>query len=372
MNPALTPLPRIPQKTMDTGHHNEILGCVAAGSDLESSILQNLSHDVESLSNHLEDEISRMVGNFMEISKINTAQGNFLEQVVKQANSIQVEDKDMNLDEFTDFVTRTFSEIIDLNIFYSKEAMNLVFVLGNVMVQMERVEAMVNKIGVLNSRTNMVAINATIEAVRSGAEGSTFKVVSDELRELAEGINGFAHNLGAEINTIRQGMTESHKIMMRLANKDMIPQMILQEKTERITKNLVKQSQYFSETVTNVMENTIKCKEISKLVSNFQVQDRAKQALEYVTDTMRAFAKRNTLQSHSLETLMGTKADKQGSEQEAFQALNQGIAALSLEESREKRLRAFLTRGQDGSLKDLVGLNKKENKTFSGEDIELF
>jgi hypothetical protein len=81
----------------------------------------------------------------------------------------------------------------------------------------------------------MVAINATIEAVRSGAEGSTFKVVSDELRELAEGINGFAHNLGAEINTIRQGMTESHKIMMRLANKDMIPQMILQEKTERIT-----------------------------------------------------------------------------------------------------------------------------------------
>jgi hypothetical protein len=83
-------------------------------------------------------------------------------------------------------------------------------------------------------------------------------------------------------------------------------------------------------------------------------------------------AKRNTLQSHSLEALMGTKTDKQGSEQEAFQALNQGIAALSLEESREKRLRAFLTRGQDGSLKDLVGLNKKENKTFSGEDIELF
>jgi methyl-accepting chemotaxis protein len=371
MNPALHPLPRIPQKTLDTSHHNDILCCVAAGSDLESSILQNLSSDVESLSNHLEDEISRMVGNFMEISKINTAQGNFLEQVVKQANSIQVEDKDMNLDEFTDFVTRTFSEIIDLNIFYSKEAMNLVFVLGNVMVQMERVEAMVNKIGVLNSRTNMVAINATIEAVRSGAEGSTFKVVSDELRELAEGINGFAHNLGAEINTIRQGMTESHKIM-RLANKDMIPQMILQEKTERITKNLVKQSQYFSETVSNVMENTIKCKEISKLVSNFQVQDRAKQALEYVTDTMRAFAKRNTLQSHSLEALMGTKTDKQGSEQEAFQALNQGIAALSLEESREKRLRAFLTRGQDGSLKDLVGLNKKENQTFSGEDIELF
>jgi methyl-accepting chemotaxis protein len=368
MNPALHPLPRIPQKTLNTSHHNDILCCVAAGSDLESSILQNLSSDVESLSNHLEDEISRMVGNFMEISKINTAQGNFLEQVVKQANSIQVEDKDMNLDEFTDFVTRTFSEIIDLNIFYSKEAMNLVFVLGNVMVQMERVEAMVNKIGVLNSRTNMVAI----EAVRSGAEGSTFKVVSDELRELAEGINGFAHNLGAEINTIRQGMTESHKIMMRLANKDMIPQMILQEKTERITKNLVKQSQYFSETVSNVMENTIKCKEISKLVSNFQVQDRAKQALEYVTDTMRAFAKRNTLQSHSLEALMGTKTDKQGSEQEAFQALNQGIAALSLEESREKRLRAFLTRGQDGSLKDLVGLNKKENKTFSGEDIELF
>ena len=372
MTPALQPLPRRRQKVLDDQHHTDVLNCVAAGSDLESSILQNLSSDVESLSNHLEDEISRMVGNFLEISKINPAQGNFLEQVVKQANSIQVEDKDMNLEEFNEFVTRTFSEIIDLNIFYSKEAMNLVFVLGNVMAQMERVEAMVNKIGVLNSRTNMVAINATIEAVRSGSEGSTFKVVSDELRELAEGINGFAHNLGAEINTIRQGMTESHKIMMRLANKDMIPQMILQEKTERITKNLVKQSQYFSETVKNVMENTIKCKEISKLVSNFQVQDRAKQALEYVTDTMRAFAKRNVIQSHSLEALLEESADKQSAEQDAYHALSQGIAALSLEESREKRLRAFLTRGQDSSLKDLVGLNKKENQTFSGEDIELF
>jgi methyl-accepting chemotaxis protein len=371
MNAAAHPIPLL-QNTLDTHHHTDILSCIAAGSDLESSILQNLSSDVESLSNHLEDEISRMVTNFMEISKINTEQGNFLEQVVKQANSIQVEDQDMNLDEFNDFISRTFSEMIDLNIFYSKEAMNLVFVLGNVMSQMERVEAMVHKIGVLNSRTNMVAINATIEAVRSGAEGSTFKVVSDELRELADGINGFANNLGGEIQTIRQGMTESHKILMRLASKDMIPQMILQEKTERITKNLVKQSQYFSQTVQNVMENTIKCKEISKLVCNFQVQDRAKQALEYVIDTLRAFAKRNTLQSGSIDTLVGAKENKQEAEQKAYQGLNQGIAALALEDSREKRLHAFLTRGQDRSLKDLVSLNKKENKTFSGEDIELF
>ena len=148
--------------------------------------------------------------------------------------------------------------------------------------------------------------------------------------------------------------------------------MLLQEKTERITKNLVKQGHYFSETVKNVMENTIKCKEISKLVCNFQVQDRAKQALEYVIDTMRAFAKRNKMQTKSIDTLINLSKPDDEAQTKAFNELNHGIKQLELENSREKRLHDFLTKRNNGSLKDLVGLNKKENETFNGEDIELF
>lgn len=125
---------------------------------------------------------------------------------------------------FGGFVKETemaMNQFVDSTVENSTRAMELVEKVDVISAQVSSILAILNEVESIAKQTNLLALNAAIEAARAGEAGRGFAVVADEVRSLSEKTNKFSSQIRILVGGVNVSLKSAEQTINMLAATDM-------------------------------------------------------------------------------------------------------------------------------------------------------
>jgi len=250
-----------------------------------SEELKVITSKVDVMKNIVSDAVTGLSNSFTGLSEQSSFQDALMHEIIDGLHDSDGADEgDKSFIEETKEVLEYFVDNITE---VSRGGMTMVYTVDDIEVQMDNVNQLLSEISSIADQTNLLALNAAIEAARAGEAGRGFAVVADEVRALSINSNNLNDKIRKVVVKSKINISKAKEIVGEIAGKDMSVAMQHKSRVDEVLILMNEKNNFVNEKIIQASGIAEKLEQgVNTAVRSLQFEDIARQQCEQLNAHM--------------------------------------------------------------------------------------
>ena len=177
------------------------------------------------------DATGKLGGSFNALNDKSSEQAALVHTLVSESKG---DSDEFNMRSFINETDHVLKNFVDLLVSTSENSMKMVHTIDDIGKQMDEAFKLLDDVAGIAEQTNLLALNAAIEAARAGEAGRGFAVVADEVRKLSHNSNRFSDEIRSVVKSAKREIATAREVVREMASRDMNETMTSKDRVDQM------------------------------------------------------------------------------------------------------------------------------------------
>jgi len=243
------------------------------------SLIDSESQQVNDL---VQNAIFQLTDSFQGLNTQTDKQAEFLHDLLHQNDN-------GHLGKFVSETENLLGYFVEQVLNTSKDSMYLMHRLDDMTVKVSSIFALLDDVKDIASQTNLLALNAAIEAARAGEAGRGFAVVADEVRKLSRKSDDFSDEISRLTTEVKHTLSEATEVVNKVVSADMNVALSSKQQVSEMSDSMADLDQHTNHIIAQTQEASQQINVmVNQAVTSLQFEDMCTQLLAHITRRINA------------------------------------------------------------------------------------